>query len=237
MTKAEFKHYDLGLIEPAFDSPLTDLIIDLNHLRKKRLDGTTPSQVFFNLKSIFHMLESIGSARIEGNNTSLLEYIESKLEEKVDVPTGVKEIQNIENAMDFIENSVKKHPINRAFVSEIHRMVVEGLPTSPKGEGDKTPGQYRKSNLQITKSKHLPPEWMLVDEYMNELFDFINQDSGAKFDLLKTAIAHHRFVWIHPFGNGNGRTVRLFTYAMLIIPNSSENFTFELRQSPGVERS
>ena len=51
---------------------------------------------------------------------------------------------------------------------------------------------------------------------MNELFDFINQDSGAKFDLLKTAIAHHRFVWIHPFGNGDGRTVRLFTYAMLI---------------------
>lgn len=216
MTKAEFKHYDLALIEPSFDSPLTDLIIDLNHLRKKRLDGTTPSEVFFNLKSIFHMLESIGSARIEGNNTSLLEYIETKLEEKVDVPMGVKEIQNIESAMDFIENNVKKHPINRAFVSEIHRMVVEGLPTSPKGEGDKTPGQYRKSNLQITKSKHLPPDWVLVDEYMNELFDFINKDSGAKFDLLKTAIAHHRFVWIHPFGNGNGRTVRLFTYAMLI---------------------
>ena len=66
MTKAEFKHYDLTLVEPAFDSPLTDLIIDLNHLRKKRLDGTTPSQVFFNFKSIFHTLESIGSARIEG---------------------------------------------------------------------------------------------------------------------------------------------------------------------------
>lgn len=46
MTKAEFKHYDLTLVEPTFDSPLTDLIIDLNHLRKKRLDGTTPSQVF-----------------------------------------------------------------------------------------------------------------------------------------------------------------------------------------------
>ncbi|MCB0716786.1 MAG: Fic family protein, partial [Chitinophagaceae bacterium] len=34
--------------------------------------------------------------------------------------------------------------------------------------------------------------------------------------LLKSAIAHHRFVWVHPFSNGNGRTVRLFTYAMLI---------------------
>lgn len=214
MTTPQFKHYALELVEPSFDSPLTDLIIDLNHLRKKRLGGTTPPPVFFNLKSIFHMLESIGSARIEGNNTSLLEYIETKIEDKTDVPMGIKEIQNIENAMDFIEKNIQDHPINKAFVSEIHRIVVQGL--SPKEEGDKTPGQYRRSNLQITKSKHLPPEWMLVDEYMDELFRFINQDDTPKFDLLKTAIAHHRFVWIHPFGNGNGRTVRLFTYAMLI---------------------
>lgn len=51
---------------------------------------------------------------------------------------------------------------------------------------------------------------------MNELFEFINKNDGAKYSLLKTAIAHHRFVWIHPFTNGNGRTVRLFTYAMLV---------------------
>ena len=44
---------------------------------------------------------------------------------------------------------------------------------------------------------------------------FINSNTPAKYDLLKSAIAHHRFVWIHPLGNGNGRTVRLFTYAML----------------------
>jgi Fic family protein len=30
------------------------------------------------------------------------------------------------------------------------------------------------------------------------------------------ALAHHRFGWIHPFGNGNGRVVRLLTYALLI---------------------
>jgi Fic family protein len=51
---------------------------------------------------------------------------------------------------------------------------------------------------------------------MNELLEFVNKDDSPKYDLLKTAIAHHRFVWIHPFGNGNGRTVRLFTYAMLV---------------------
>jgi Fic family protein len=216
MTQPKFKHYDLHLVNPDFNSSLTDLIIDLNHLRKKQLSGTTPPQIFFNLKTIFHMLESIGSARIEGNNTSLLEYIETKLDEKTDVPLSIKEIQNIENAMNFVETNVKNHPINRAFISEIHKIVVHELPPPPKGEGDKTPGQYRKGNLQITKSKHLPPDFTLVEDYMNELFQFINLEDGTKFDLLKTAIAHHRFVWIHPFGNGNGRTVRLFTYAMLI---------------------
>src|SRR5579872_7004265 len=148
MVSPQFHHYDLQLVEPSFDSPLTDLIIDLNHLRKKQLSGTTPPSVFFNLKSIFHMLESIGSARIEGNNTSLLESIETKLEDKTDVPIGVKEIQNIENAMDFIEKNIKNHPISRSFVSEIHKMVVDELPTTARGEGDKTPGQYRKTNLQ-----------------------------------------------------------------------------------------
>src|ERR1700677_4996323 len=100
------KKYKLELVEPPFDSSLTDLIIDLNHLRRKQLAGTTPARVFFQLKHIFHIMESVGSARIEGNNTTLLEYIESKLEEKRDVSLGVREIQNIENAMDFIEMNI-----------------------------------------------------------------------------------------------------------------------------------
>ena len=52
--------------------------------------------------------------------------------------------------------------------------------------------------------------------YMSELTDFISRKDSPKYDLLKAAIEHHRFVWIHPFGNWNGRTVRLFTYAMLV---------------------
>jgi Fic family protein len=158
MVEPIFKHYDLELKEPPFGSSLTDLIIDLNHLRKKRLGGTTPARVFFQLKSIFHMLESIGSARIEGNNTTLLEYIETKLEEKSDVSSGIKEIQNIENAMDFIEKNVKNQPITRAFICEVHAMIVDGLPPPPKGEGDRNPGKYRETNLRINHSSHLPPD-------------------------------------------------------------------------------
>jgi Fic family protein len=216
MKEAKFTHHDLKLIEPSFNSSLTDLIIELDFLRKKQLVGSTHPNVFFQLKHIFHTLESIGSARIEGNNTTIAEYIETKISDNQKVPSSIKEIQNIEKAMAFIEENVKDYPINRVFLSEMHKMIVEDLLPPPEGEGDGTPGEYRKVNLKINQSTHLPPDWLKVDDYMNELLDFINTTDSPKYDLLKAAIAHHRFVWIHPFGNGNGRTVRLFTYAMLV---------------------
>ncbi len=216
MSEAVFKHYNLKLVEPTFDSTLTDLIIELDHLRKKQLGGSTHPKVFFQLKHIFHTLESIGSARIEGNNTTIAEYIETKLSDVKVVTPSILEIQNIEKAMAFIEENVNDYPINRAFLSEMHKKIVDGLLPPPNGEGDSTPGVYRKVNLKINKSSHKPPEWLAVEDYMNELLEFVNKDDSPKYDLLKTAIAHHRFVWIHPFGNGNGRTVRLFTYAMLV---------------------
>ena len=216
MSEARFVHYELKLVEPSFSSSLTDLIIELDYLRKKPLGGSTHPKVFFQLKHIFHTLESIGSARIEGNNTTVAEYIETKLEKPENVPSGIREIQNIENAMSFIEENVKDYPINRAFISEMHKMVVNGLLPPPNGEGDNTPGEYRKINLKINKSNHQPPDWLRIEDYMKELFDFIQREDSTKYDLLKAAIAHHRFVWIHPFGNGNGRVVRLLTYAMLV---------------------
>jgi Fic family protein len=216
MSEAKFLDYKLKLVQPSFNSSLTDLIIELDYLRKKTLGGSTHPRVFFQLKHIFHTLESIGSARIEGNNTTVAEYIETKLESSEIISEGVREIKNIEKAMEFIEDNIKDYPINRIFLSELHKMIVEDLPPPPHGEGDNTPGLYRKVNLKISNSTHLPPDSIRVQDYMTELLEFIEREDSPKYDLLKAAIAHHRFVWIHPFGNGNGRTVRLFTYAMLV---------------------
>jgi Fic family protein len=216
MSEATFNHFDLKLIEPDFGSSLTDLIIELDYLRKKKLGGSTHPKVFFQLKNIFHKLESIGSARIEGNNTTIAEYMDTNLSDRKRFPEGIKEIQNIEKSMAFVEENIVDYPISRAFISEMHKMIVGDLMPPPQGEGDLTPGQYRQVNLEISKSTHKPPEWLQVNEYMEELLDFVNREDSPKYHLLKTAIAHHRFVWIHPFRNGNGRTVRLFTYAMLV---------------------
>lgn len=213
---SQFRHTDLTLVEPSFSSPLTSLIIELDFLRRKRLGGTTIPRVFFQLKHLFHTLESIGSARIEGNNTTIAEYIETKIEPPKHLAPTILEIRNMERAMEFIDANVKDAPLSRAFVGELHKIVVDNLPPPPEGEGDKTPGEYKDGEVTIARSAHVPPDALHVKEYMEELFRWIAEPTESKYDLLKMAIAHHRFVWIHPFTNGNGRTVRLFTYAMLV---------------------
>ena len=176
------------------------------------MSGSTPPPIFFQIKSIFHILESVGSARIEGNRTTVQEYVEVKLEDKQNESESNKEIANMERALDFIDKNIEENPINRVFVCELHKIVVDGLTT----EGSQWPSEYRKNEVKIKGSEHIVPPQYLVEKYMEELLNFINKEDADKYDLLKTAIAHHRFVWIHPFDNGNGRTVRMFTYAMLV---------------------
>ena len=214
--ETKFKAYPLRLLAPSFDSPLTGLIMELDHLRKQQLDSTTPAYLFYQLKRLFHLFESVGSARIEGNNTTVAEYIETKIEGETASPRvdeGIQEIANIEFAMGYIEEYIGSgYPINETFLKAIQQIIVQDLGR----EGDMYAGAYRPANVRIANSSHCPPESNLVPVYMEELFSFLRDDASFQFDLIKVALAHHRLVWIHPFNNGNGRTVRLFTYALLL---------------------
>ena len=214
--ETKFKAYPLRLLAPSFDSPLTGLIMELDHLRKQQLDSTTPAYLFYQLKRLFHLFESVGSARIEGNNTTVAEYIETKIEGETASPRvdeGIQEIANIEFAMGYIEEYIGSgYPINETFLKAIQQIIVQDLGR----EGDIYAGAYRPANVRIANSSHCPPESNLVPVYMEELFSFLRDDASFQFDLIKVALAHHRLVWIHPFNNGNGRTVRLFTYALLL---------------------
>lgn len=202
--------------------PITDAIMELEKLRYKRLSGTTWPCIFFQLQYIFHMLESIGSSRIEGNNTTIMDYVETaKLNNPQPKLFGdeddIKQIQNGEMAMQYIENNIADIEINKHFLRELHVLTVKNL--NPNKEGARNPGLFRSGNVKINKSNHIPPDYTQVDALIDELIAFVNEDCLPKYDLLKVAIAHHRFVWIHPFENGNGRVVRLFTYAMLLKKN------------------
>ena len=210
---AAFNHFELTLLNPAFDSSLVDVLTELELLRHLQLQGTTPEPIFLQLKRIFHMLESLGSARIEGNHTTLADYVESSLEKSPARDDHVSEIVNIESAMTYIESEIKPgSAISEHFIKELHDLAVRNLVR----EGDATPGAYRTSAVRIAQSDHLPPEAVQVPSYMQELAAFINRADAPKYDLIKVALAHHRFGWVHPFGNGNGRVVRLLTYALLI---------------------
>lgn len=207
---------ELRLVDPPFGSHLNTVILDLDYLRRKRVEGTTCREIFSQLKDIFHILESVGSARIEGNRTTLTEYVERKIEGGGALEDEILEIKNNEKALDFIDENISHEKISRAFLSEIHKMITAGLQLPPHGEGSRNPGNYRTVNVTIARSAHSPPDASQVAPLMNELLDFINKDDPPQYDLLKVAIAHHRFAWIHPFDNGNGRVVRLLTYAMLV---------------------
>ena len=143
---ATFVDHPLRLLNPSFSSPLLDVLTDLEHLRRLEIRATTHPTVFVQLKQVFHLLESLASARIEGNHTTLADYVETKFA----APSGagrpgpeadsLREIANIELAMDEIESAVAPgFPITEHLLRGLHAMTVDGL----QREGDKTPGAYR----------------------------------------------------------------------------------------------
>ena len=209
--------FPLRLVEPSFKDPLTDLILELDHQRTYVLGGSTPPAVFFQLKDLFHILETLGSARIEGNRTTIAELIDRNPANPAE-DEKLQEIYNIEAALLFIEELWSRDPenfrVDHGLIRELHRLTTNGLSLS--AEGDATPGDYRSGYVRIAKSAHQPPDPADVHSLMDRLFIFLNNPDPPKYDLLKIALAHHGFTWIHPFSNGNGRTVRLFTYALLL---------------------
>lgn len=201
--------------KPEFNSRLTDLLFELEGLRNKRVGGTTHALIFFQLKDLFHIVEALASARIEGNHTTLAAYIEKQVDNTDQDSEKILEIKNLIDGLEFVDEHIKDTEIDSAFIFELHKIIVKGLSTGKGGEGDRRPGAYRDIPVTISQSKHIPPQPSDVLDLMNDLYAYINSDNEPKLDLLKVAIAHHRFVWIHPFANGNGRAVRLLTYAML----------------------
>ncbi|MDX9813521.1 MAG: Fic family protein [Sulfurimonas sp.] len=204
--------------DPSWGSNLANVILDLEKLRTKKLGGDVPPYIFFQLKEIFHILETLGSARIEGNNTTLSEYVEKIIEQDNTKDESSDEIKNLYKAIEFIEENTDENTLlNRAYISQIHKILTKNLTPPPKGEGSRYPGELRHNNVTIKKSGHTPPEHsMKLPDYFRDFVDFINFAHREQYQLLMVAIAHHRFEFIHPFDNGNGRMGRLLNYAFLI---------------------
>ena len=80
-------------------------------------------------------------------------------------------------------------------------------------------GKWR--NKEVAVGSFIPPPPSAVPNLMYQLLDEINykmpllSDKEQLVELL--AFVHHRFVFIHPFNNGNGRTARLFTNLLAML--------------------
>ncbi len=129
------------------------------------------------------------------------------------------EIEGIKRAWDFILEERKKGviKITPEFIKKMHLIGFEWI-------FPKMGGQFRK--IEVTVSKHIPPKYYLVPEliinFCKDLEIRIKSlsliDSPKFLEELVSLLtwAQHRFLWIHPFQDYNGRIARLLTNLILI---------------------
>jgi Fic family protein len=76
------------------------------------------------------------------------------------------------------------------------------------------PGELRDGEVEV--GRHLPPEAAALPRFMERFEEAYSPARLSKVrQVIAVAASHHRFVWIHPFFDGNGRVVRLMSHAML----------------------
>lgn len=203
-------------IKPSFDSNLTSILFNLESVRYRFVSGSTPTWLFYDLKNVLHLLESLFSARIEGNHTKLTDAVNKATRREISTEhdDASLEIENIQNAIVFIEDNIHEdEDITLSHIRTMHNIVMKNL----KLDSSKTPGSFRLiDDVSISGSDCIISKASAIQADMQELIDYVNAPHEKKEDLIRIASAHHRMVAIHPFDNGNGRTARLLTYAMLI---------------------
>lgn len=199
-----------------FDGSLASALFDLERVRGDFRTEQLADPLTLELRRLFQGLTSIMSARIEGNRTTVADVIAEARRVKgkrENAQDAVREILQLEEATEYIDRLVEQGPlrITHKLIRDVHQLSADGL----EREGDPHPGSYRTTRVAISGAMHTPPDPATIQADMDQLLDFANQEVLLQQQLIQVAMVHHRFVWIHPFANGNGRVARLLTYAML----------------------
>lgn len=151
------------------------------------------------------------SNSIEGNTLTLQEtkmVVEEGFTVKGKSLREHFEAINHHEAIEYIESLISdNNAINKTDILRTHFLVLQKI------EKDFA-GIYRTSGVRTSGANFTPPNALVIDELMTELIDWAN--SSELHILIKSTIFHHRFVWIHPFFDGNGRTVRLIFNLLLM---------------------
>lgn len=113
-------------------------------------------------------------------------------------------------------------PSRGAYLRKLHADFYEHLPADFKQVVSKegtvrtvVPGEFRDCDVEV--GYHVAPSYESVSEFMARFGEVYDPEKPVNGSLVRRivniAAAHHRLVWIHPFLDGNGRVVRLFSDA------------------------
>lgn len=157
------------------------------------------------------------STQIEGNPLDEVAMQQAIAQGERQGSDAEQEVRNYWRALDRVEEfSETQSPITEAFIQELHRIVIV------RGRGRRgSRSQYRVTECPVVDSltrriDYAPPEPKDVPTLMSEFVSWLASPAAAELPPpLRAGILTHRFLSIHPFDDGNGRTGRLLATAEL----------------------
>ena len=184
--------------------------------KKQQLDKYRPfdAALVKNLEEWFRIELTYTSNAIEGNTLSRAEtamVVEKGLTIGGKTITEHLEAANTAAALDFVKEQIKRRPseIKEKDILKIHEIILDRI-------DKENAGIYRRVPVRISGSAVVLPNPKKVQDLMDEFFSWIKKET--KLHAIELAAeAHYRFVAIHPFIDGNGRTARLLMNMILMM--------------------
>ena len=189
--------------------------VKIDHL-KRELDDLRPlpSAAVRNLDEVYRVEWTYNSNAIEGNTLTLLE---TKLVLEEGLTIGGKklrehfEVINHSEAISYVQDVVTRNTeLSEDARKSIHHLVLKNI-------DDENAGRYRMINVRISGSQHTPPHFTVLSEKMEQLMAWYDAHKDNLHPVELAAQFHFRFVYIHPFSDGIGRTARLLMNLILMI--------------------
>jgi Fic family protein len=213
-------------LDPAFLEPHGAALEDLACAviqRSGRLQARVRVPLREELREVTRLMHCYYSNLIEGQQTRVPD-IEAALRNDFSDEPDNRDLQKLALAHLACQRWAAQFtgsPYSQDFLCELHRRFYSALPpalcvaTSRAGiPVPLTPGILRELDVRV--GSHLAPAHTLVPGllgHFREAYESAEMSLAAK--IVAIGASHHRLAWIHPFRDGNGRVVRLFSDTLI----------------------